>query len=167
MDTRSKRWKAAVSFTAFFLGISLLLTGVPEAFSLLTGGSWKRAAVSDAFQEDYQDTQAFRDAVASYLEDFLAMAVGGDAGVSKYGVSYSGEITSAVAEAAEVTDIIAERGWDGYDWDDGYDFSITISPSPVYGSSAQAAHDHYKEDKNVLYDIRYDGERKFTNAEGT
>mgnify|MGYP000653519111 CR=1 FL=1 len=77
MDTRSKRWRAAVSFTAFFLGISLLLTSVPEALSLLTGGSWKRTSVADAFQEDYQNTRAFRDAVASYLEDFLTMAVGG------------------------------------------------------------------------------------------
>ena len=52
-------------------------------------------------------------------------------------------------------------------WDDGYDFSVTISPPSSYGSSAQAAHDYFKEDKNVLYDIRYDGEQKYTNAEGT
>lgn len=168
MDTRSKKWRAAVSFTAFFLGISLLLTSVPEALSLLTGGSWKRTSVADAFQEDYQNTRAFRDAVASYLEDFLTMAVGGNANYSEYSVSYNGEITSAVMEAAEVADAIGEYGSGGYHgWDDGYDFSVTISPPSSYGSSAQAAHDYFKEDKNVLYDIRYDGEQKYTNAEGT
>ena len=86
---------------------------MPEALSLLTGGSWKRTSVADAFQEDYQNTRAFRDAVASYLEDFLTRAVGGNANYSEYSVSYNGEITSAVMEAAEVADAIGEYGSGG------------------------------------------------------
>ena len=66
MDTKSKSIKPAVAFTAFVLGISLLIYTAAAVVIIAVAGAgsavipWK-----DVFWTDYQTTDSFR----SYLSD--------------------------------------------------------------------------------------------------
>lgn len=73
MDTKSKKWKAVVSFLAFMLGISLLFAAITTACSM-------QYNLGDAFAGDYQDTAIFRHYVSDYLGQFLGMATDGKSG---------------------------------------------------------------------------------------
>ena len=72
MDTKSKSIKPAVAFTAFVLGISLLIYTAAAVVILAVAGAgsavipWK-----DVFWTDYQTTDSFR----SYLSDRLSVLV--------------------------------------------------------------------------------------------
>ena len=72
MDTKSKSIKPAVAFTAFVLGISLLIytAAAVVIIAVASAGSavipWK-----DVFWTDYQTTDSFR----SYLSDRLSVLV--------------------------------------------------------------------------------------------
>lgn len=65
-----------MGFTAFFLGITLLLGNLLHILAMLAGGTTTED-MKDAFQPDYQNTSAFRFYMEGYLEDFLSMASGG------------------------------------------------------------------------------------------
>ena len=54
------KWKSIISFTAFFLGITLLLSGIIDSVYLLSSRSSWKAQITEAFEEDYQNTGEFR-----------------------------------------------------------------------------------------------------------
>lgn len=70
MDTRWKKWKTAVSILSLLLGICLLLSG---GLGLLLFRD-NRLSVRDAISPDWQDTQAFRQAVSRRMTSILEVA---------------------------------------------------------------------------------------------
>ena len=71
------KWKSIISFTAFFLGITLLLSGVIDSVYLLSSRTSWKAQIREAFEEDYQNTGEFRRQMAEYLENFLGICLSG------------------------------------------------------------------------------------------
>ena len=142
MDTKWKNIKNVLSFTVFFLGVSLtlwntsgLLQRMPNEMSLWTSG--------ELFDNDYQQSWSFQNYISNRLEDFLSIAVNGcPEGWNYYDYYYNvGECTS---DAIGEEEVILQRGievseysnvyedfevwegndWDGewyYQWEDGYD----------------------------------------------
>lgn len=177
MDTKSKKIKTIVSFTAFFLGVSLLLSNVETGIFLLTGRMQKQEILA----EDYQDTQEFRNSISDYLETFLSMATGGtpynNQGYENHNWDWNGEQWmyedyDDTAYSREQGIVIAEGSSEGdydsgysYDSEDDYDNGNTAEQNK---EMAKEIHEKIKDDKNLLYSISYDGKKLYTNAqEGT
>ncbi len=75
MGTKSKKWKKIVSIGGLFLGTGLLVSNmVTCSMWLYTGGD--QEAFDAAFRNNYQDTQAFRDHMSSYLQELLTAVSG-------------------------------------------------------------------------------------------
>ena len=82
MDTRWKKWKAAVSAFAFALGLSLILAGIVPLGAHFAGCAENGASPAEAFQPDYQETEGFQDAMRVYLEALAALE-GGNASLAE------------------------------------------------------------------------------------
>lgn len=76
MDTKWRKWKIIVSFTAFFVGMSLLIMNFWSMVSLLAASDWE--TIQELTSKDYQDSAQFRWIIASRLEDLLGVAAGGN-----------------------------------------------------------------------------------------
>ena len=81
MDIKSKRFKMAAGFIAFFAGVCLLLVSLFDlAGGMLTGGGWRLWYSNNSYGEiwkgDYQNTASFRQYISGHLETFLGMATG-------------------------------------------------------------------------------------------
>lgn len=163
MDIKSKKCKVIAAWAAFFLSICLLVESGVAALNLLIGDGPRGVSPKDAFASDYEDTKEFRRFVTDYLDAFLSMATGGPVNwYGRYG-AYSndtswniGDIENTVTAAAEE---IAEQSWD-YSGDYSGDYS---EDAWEYAVSPKQVHASIKNDKNLLYDIRYDGKSVYTN----
>lgn len=144
MDIKLKKWKSIISFTAFFIGTTLLLSGVLD---LLQEIRWQGPAelMSILKTDDYQTTDEFRRFIESRLETFLVMAD------SRETESPSG------GESAELISETAEEWWD-FAYSTNYYNDYYISPEDI--------HNAVKDDKNLLYTVIRDGDILYTNAEG-
>ncbi len=76
MATKLKKCKAFVGFTAFFLGIFLLLNAVPIAWDLFSYESDIKQVFYDAFEEDFQKTSSFRFNMSERLSYYIFKAIG-------------------------------------------------------------------------------------------
>ncbi len=142
MDTKWKNIKNVLSFTVFFLGVSLtlwntsgLLQRMPNEMSLWTSG--------ELFDNDYQQSWSFQNYISNRLEDFLSIAVNGCPGGWNY-YDYYYNVGECTSDAIGEEEVILQRGievseysnvyedfevwegndWDGewyYQWEDGYD----------------------------------------------
>ena len=163
MDIKSKKCKVIPAWAAFFLSICLLVESGLTGLNFLTGSGPRGVSVKDALASDFEETEEFRSFVSDYLDMFLAMAAGGPVDwYSRYGDaalddSYDISWGSGIAESAATTVIeeSAESAWDGdytsEDWE--------------YKTSAKQVHETIKNDKNLIYDIRYNGKSVYTNDE--
>ncbi|MCI8537184.1 MAG: HAMP domain-containing histidine kinase [Oscillospiraceae bacterium] len=182
MDTKWKKCKPWLGLLAFVLGVSIVLSNVVSiGCQVLNYGSYWRG---DLFSSDYQDTSRFRDAISSYLEDFIAMAVGGPVNGSYtyqstdgtwYYYDYGIAEDTAVSSLHPQVTIVQE----GTDWGYGLDMpfatavpeepAATIDPEKTpeelekeraerYKQQADSLHDSIKGNLNLLYTI--------TNAQG-
>lgn len=181
MDTKSKKWKKAVSFLAFAIGIMLTVSGGLGVAERLWGRGY-----GNLYEKDYQNTRSFQHMMTGYLDDFLSMATGGN--VTGYDAGYDQEYWEYIEKiqqetiaqggvTQEVTGLAIYDGsaaandywgdyWDGYDYDD----EEGIDPAKLKElreKAAQAAHKWLSQDKNLLYTITCDGKILYTNAEGT
>lgn len=151
---------------AFLLGVSLILGSIsPWLIQFQTSGS--RTWLSDSFQKDYQNTQAFRNYMSGYLERFLSMATGGSVSGAYFGSDcyvFSGSYESAYSGNA-----ILESG--AYDYDYDWYGDINEEPSQEERERIQrqieAAQRYFQEDKNVLYRISYEGKELYTNTDSS
>lgn len=163
MVTRLKKWKPAVSFAAFALGVTLILSNVLSGFGLLINGNgW--SGLRDVMQGDYQNTSEFRWRMSSYLEDFLTMATGGPVGDGIYAYE-SGYGTMVYAEDYETP-----WKWWGYHTNTSTtaasDTASTTTDGQNYKEQIAHMQEVYSRDRNILYEIRYEGVIKFSNTEG-
>lgn len=186
------KWKSIISFTAFFLGITLLLSGVIDSVYLLSSRTSWKAQIREAFEEDYQNTGEFRRQMADYLENFLGMATGGplwgnvyreyygyyddytynnmegvyavESGTGDWSWNFSEEYPNEVAEAiGDYSSDYDEYG--GYEYGDLEDSDY--SSKEENKKRAERYHNAIKDDKNILYKITYNDGTVYTNAEGT
>lgn len=89
MDTKWRKLRIIVSFTAFFVGMTLLLGNFLSMVSLI-GSSPDR--LKSRIGTDYQEQSDFRMYMSSRLEELLGVATGGK-GWNNYGVVYSDDGT--------------------------------------------------------------------------
>lgn len=186
------KWKSIISFTAFFLGITLLLSGVIDSVYLLSSRTSWKAQIREAFEEDYQNTGEFRRQMAEYLENFLGMATGGplwgnayreyygyygdytynnmegvyavESGTGDWSWNFSEEYPNEVAEAiGDYSSDYDEYGGYGYGDLEDSDYSSKEENK----KRAERYHNAIKDDKNILYKITYNDGTVYTNAEGT
>lgn len=184
MVIKWKKSRAVISVIAFVLGTSLIFSNA-VSLGLRISERNGRQELKDAFEKDYQNTSDFRWHMSDYLEDFIVMAVGGPMDGRSH-VVYSG--------TSGDYGWFGRSGW-GVNWDDvGHDWgrsATAVQIQPGSGSyengsdsgggepsasdadtgakreaMAQKVNKEYETDKNVLYSISYDGQLKFTNAEG-
>jgi signal transduction histidine kinase/plasmid maintenance system antidote protein VapI len=106
LDTKWRKLRIIVSFTAFFVGMTLLLGNFLSMLSLI-GSS------PDSFKSrmgtDYQEQADFRMYMSSRLEELLGVATGGK-GWNNYGVTYAGD-------SYYFYDGYYGNGWWGYPWE--------------------------------------------------
>lgn len=80
MDTKLKKWKNVVSFTAFAVGVSMVLGSAAGFLSeVLSYGNYGRGFVRDlkeSMDNDYQHTDEFQQYMEERLEMFITMAAG-------------------------------------------------------------------------------------------
>ncbi len=69
MDTKWKKSKRWIGFTAFFLGLTLFLGNLLHIIAMIAGGITTED-MKDAFQPDYQNTSAFQFYMEGYLGGF-------------------------------------------------------------------------------------------------
>ncbi len=86
MDTKWRKWKLVLSFTAFFLGITLLFGNFFSMIGLLM--SQDGDTFADRVGMDYQNRREFCWSMSDRLEELLGVATGGK-GWRNYGAVYS------------------------------------------------------------------------------
>ena len=86
MDTKWRKWKLILSFTAFFLGITLLFGNFFSMMGLLM--SQDGDTLADRVGTDYQNREEFCWSMSDRLEELLGVATGGK-GWRNYGAVYS------------------------------------------------------------------------------
>ena len=86
MDTKWRKWKLILSFTAFFLGITLLFGNFLSMMGLLM--SQDGDTLADRVGTDYQNREEFCWSMSDRLEELLGVATGGK-GWRNYGAVYS------------------------------------------------------------------------------
>ncbi len=140
----ARRVRAVIAFLAFVLGVSLVLGSLGAAAGRLLaqrdGTEW--------WKDDWQETEAFREEISSYLREFLTLGAGGT--LSWYD-----------------TEVVREYGYDATLWS-----AVSYEDFAVSGTSVPASEiplddpDHqYENDKNVLYRIiNFDTLTKYSNA---
>ena len=89
MDTKLKKGKVVVSFTVFFLSVSLLAGNAAMlAGQAFRAENWNEDGFWGLMEQDYENTAGFRHYMEERLGDFLAMAargkVSGHAGMDGY-----------------------------------------------------------------------------------
>lgn len=175
MDTKWRKSKIILSFTAFFLGITLLFGNFFSMIGLIA--SQDGDTLADRIGEDYQGTAEFCWYMSNRLEELLGVATGGK-GWNSYGVTYGGDgyyyykdyfdwyddwyyedtVTSSEENVAEVIPAPPEEQEQAAEGGYGY-----------YGNEApeeEILARHMKElagDKNVLYAVVYQGKLLYTN----
>lgn len=106
MDIKSKKSKLVISFTAWLIGITLLIfNGFLLVTESLIHGDMGRQ-VSEVIDGDYQNTREFAACMSNYLNTFLAMSVNGPLYNISTAVSYEdffGEYDYASLEEAIVS----------------------------------------------------------------
>ena len=131
-----KPWKAAAAALTFFLGVSLTLAALGTALGRLV---WERGS-REVFVRDWQETEAFRNEISSYLEDFLTLGAGGDLDW------YDRE---AVAEGRET---VVLSDWD-IAWGAGEASSASASVDVWEDPTADNPDYYFENDQNVLYTV--------------
>ena len=193
MATKWKKCKIIISIAAFCLGWCMLLSGLLSVICIWDQSSLGTEGFSLLAEDDYQETDSFRSFISGRLENYLSMAVGGpvsrsvwysDSTVtytdSMYSHGYAAEETTYVYDETESyleeqTAAAAEEGTSSegetYAPGDVYRYGGQPADTPdqaaYYRQQAEQFHQDSREDKNLLYIIRYEGETVYTNAEGT
>ena len=176
MDTKWRKSKIILSFAAFFLGVTLLVTNFLSMVVLLADSDLRTG-------KDYQDTRQFSGFISGRLEELIGAAVGGE---NWYRYSYSG--APATEEGVSYGDSYKSTffyGGSSY----GFAEEVTVvgetveeaAGSAVEESSGEASDWEYaekeedtldsymkelSEDKNLLYAVFYQGELLWTNIDG-
>ena len=163
--------RAFAGFLAFFLGVSLTLSSLGAAADRIV---WERDP-SPRWETDWQETDAFRTEVSSYLREFLTIGAGGTVDFYSYDYyDYWGEEFDDAAVAQEE----AARAW----WGFGETIAEAVlvdrgsAQSPAYFSESDPAKgepekerdpdERYRNDKNVLYFIETAEKKTYSNAAG-
>lgn len=158
--------------------LALLSGGLSTLQELMFEGGWD--TVKEQMEEDYQNTDSFRWYAGDKLEELLSMAVGGEIW-ENYGVSYD-SYDSIVVEDTAVS-LKPGAAWPSVIWSETPPLETESAASeaaaePEYFSEEEEdspkteeerLQEHQKElakDTNLLYQIYYQGELLFTNAEG-
>ena len=71
MDTKLKKSKAIVSLVSFFLSIGILIATAIFGISFLVNYDYAMQYIDDLYQEDYQETNAFRSELSRTLNYIL------------------------------------------------------------------------------------------------
>lgn len=143
--------RAVIAALALFLGLSLTLGSLSTAAGHFSAGTdpdgW--------WQEDFQQTPAFREAVADYLERFLTLGAGGE--LSWY--SAMSDLISRATEQSfssfEATDFVSQTTTEAAAAAE-YDADADAEPNPDA---------YYESQKNILYRIIVDGETKYASED--
>ena len=196
MDTKWKKWKSIVSLTACLLGIYLVvLHGFLDenhVFGKLLKGEMNE--IRQELDVDYQNSQEFRSFVSARLEQMLTMAAGGELS-ENYGVVYESGLweegdsfwdfwsdledtfryfpieTVLFTESAEAIETAMEEteSWTEEIWESERAKAAAQEKSAEEvrrKQEARARHEQWEPDKNLLYQIWYEDELLYTNAEG-
>lgn len=120
--------------------------------------------------EDYQDTARFREFMESRLDDFFRMACGEYVGNYGY-YGYDEAYVDAVAEAGGID----QEAFSEYVWEQEQSEAIESYGSEAVGEwklteeekkkSISDFHNRIRADKNLLYQISYDGKELYSNME--
>ncbi len=148
------RVKGPAGFLAFFLGVTLVLSGLGNLGNRI---AWERDP-SPWWEWDWQETDAFRDEAARYLREFLTIGAGGtvDFYDSAYWAEYGGDVS--VVQEAE-----AYRSWWGFypfteavvvDRGSAEQGTVFSESDPGKPKEDRDPDEAYRNDKNVLYYIR-------------
>ncbi len=161
MDIKSKKWKSAVSFGAFALGVSLVL-----ASGIWLSGTAERmsAAGENPIETDYQNTEEFRSFIEGRLFHFIEMACGSRIGYgySSYYYDYYGDdyYDYYGAEFWESEENTAVAGT--FSEEDG---SSSEEWKERYRQEAEDYHNSIKNDRNLLYRVVNGKEELYSNME--
>lgn len=170
MATKWKKWKSSIGFLAFVISVSLLITG---GVGILYQAVEYRGGLSDAMkqvnQTDYQESSSFRNFMSSRLENFLAMACGDFVRYATYDDNsemyyYRNAVTDVEETVTVEGNYAVEEDYAGYLEADG---SLETDEDEISEKqkkeAAESFHDQIKTDKNLLYDISYDGKELYSN----
>ncbi|MCM1193377.1 MAG: HAMP domain-containing histidine kinase [Acetatifactor muris] len=192
MDTKWKSIRNFLSFTIFFLGVSLTLGNLAGVIRRMPDktGEW---ASGSLLEEDYQRTDDFRQHISDRLENFLSIAVNGcpvgyryyyyDAYDTYYTYSYGGSaayagemaVVEGLGMTRETDVLIPQEWWEEEDWEDSDSESEEERKKSIEEQKAWIARQNerlteeyfegMKEDKSLLYSIYYDGELLYSNTD--
>lgn len=168
MDTKLKKSKAVIGFISYMAGISILLVNLGVLFlEIYYMDSGQR--MEYIFQEDYQQTNKFKEYISDYLNVFLSMSIAEDNQEKEEREGEKNEYLEAEA-TEEIERFIpgwnsyaaAENYYDdyGYDWNTSYGYSWDMDKK-----TAENYHSMMKDDKNILYRIEKSEKILFTNEE--
>ena len=164
MDTKLPKWKVAISFAAFFMGVSLLISSLTDIVGLHMRHGSLIYEIKNAYEEDYQNTEDFKRYMGDRLETFITMAVGGplwyDYEYGGYSDNYYNGITDVVIDA-EVSQGSYEYP-SSYNYGYGYGYD---TPRSTDSEGAKRLNELMKKDKNILYTISYEDKELYTNTD--
>lgn len=155
-----KKWKKTFSFTAFFLGISLLLGNLSSVLVQYSSIDSLKADIQNSFTGDYQNTDNFKYYVSNYLERFLVMASGGNA-IGWFDYYYNGEEVT-LNQGSTVT---IEESSTNYTFNNYYGEFKLKDEEEIKNSKGviDQLHENMKDDKNALYQIYNEGKLLYSN----
>lgn len=166
MVTRWKKWKLIVSFTAFFVGMTLLLMNFFNMLNLLARTDFQAG-------RDYQKTEEFADYISGILETLVSAAVGGEdwrGEMEGYGTAYENVYVyedTLYSENFATSNLFGEEN----QTEAGGELGIAVEiPGETEQENGQSYRDSYMEeltaDKNLLFAVMYQGKLLYTNLNG-
>ena len=187
MDTKWKSIRNILSFLLFFLGVSLTLWNLSGLARRLPARVSSRGAAG-LLEEDYQQDRDFRQFISIRLQNFLSIAVNGCPTRWGYDGVYSDEVTEYwnilewITEYGELQleqggPLLSQELQEGYGEYSGWPEQYTSGQEPERLSEEQkerlarwkkeltyAYFAGMEEDKNLLYNISYDGKLLYANG---
>lgn len=188
MDIKLKKSKLVIGFTAWFLGVIIILMNLLSlAVECFRHYPNFRQRIDEVFEEDYQQTEDFEYYMSEYLNNFLSMSVNGPGDYYHYfmndgdnpGIESAYDTSVAVESPESVIEYAAEYGDEinieaETAYTEGIETLSSVIPDDASGSlrekelnrkDAQAYHNSIKNSRNMLYTIAHKGEVLYTNDE--
>jgi len=184
LDTKWKKWKIILEFTAYFIGLTLLISNLGSVPYVIY--TIRNTPYEDIFSDsmDYQESQDFRCFISNRLEELLGIATGGR-GWRNYGLYYEDETAISGTDFSYEPQLytntaVAEEAADRFGT--SFQFASLADMEAAYedwlGNSEGLNNDDYDKttsesrmaalarDKNLLYAVVYQQKLLYTNIDG-
>ncbi len=160
------KWKKSSINTVivYVMGVSFLMAGTLGILNVSSSAGGIKETYSLLLHEDYQEGTEFSNFISYHLDNFLSMACGDYIGSYRGYVYESGDNEAVYQEGEEEEQVIENYYVENEEADYTTFFGENLSKKEKINSAVNF-HNSIRDDKNLLYQISYEGKQLYSNME--